>query len=116
MLIVMSRKIWNILFILFIIARFIFMIIYQVPKSLSSAIGTDPPPRNFTTINPYFYVLRHYSAYSQIRESVGYPNHDSTRDYCPTQGPIDVQDCRSQQGRQMQQSTGVTLFVTEETY
>ena len=39
-----------------------------------------------------------------------------SRDYCPKQGPIDIQDCHSQQVRQMQQSTGVTLFVTEETY
>ena len=38
------------------------------------------------------------------------------RDYCPKQGPIDIQDCRPQQGRQTQQSTGVTLFVTEEMY
>ena len=41
---------------------------------------------------------------------------NSFRDYCPKQGPIDIQDCRSQQGQQTQQSTGVTLVVTEETY
>ena len=38
------------------------------------------------------------------------------RDYCPKQGPIDIQYYCSQQGRHTQQSTGVTLFVTEETY
>ena len=38
------------------------------------------------------------------------------RDYFPKQGPIDIQDCRSQQGQQTQQSFGVTLVVTEETY
>ena len=36
-----------------------------------------------------------------------------SRDYFPKQGPINIQDCCPQQGRQTQQSTGVTLFVIE---
>ena len=32
------------------------------------------------------------------------------------QGPIDIKDCSSQHGRHTQQSTGVTLVVTEEMY
>ena len=39
-----------------------------------------------------------------------------TRDYWKKQGPIDIQNYRSQQGRQTQQSTGVNLVLTEETY
>ena len=31
------------------------------------------------------------------------PYHHTSRDYCPTQGPIDIQECFPQQGRQMQQ-------------
>ena len=38
------------------------------------------------------------------------------RDYCPKQGPIDIQDCRPQQGLYTKQSAGVNLFVTEGTY
>ena len=43
--------------------------------------------------------------YCKAHERVG------NRDYCPKQGPIDIQDCRSQQVQQTRQSTGVTLVV-----
>ena len=46
-------------------------------------------------------------------------SHSSGYDKLETiaqKGPIDIQECRSQQGQQTQQSTVVTLFVKEETY
>ena len=43
-------------------------------------------------------------------------NFGDRKDYSPKQGPIDIQECRSQQGGHTQKSTGVTLVVTEETY
>ena len=73
----LSRKIRNLLFILFIIARFLYVLISQVPESPSRAIIMDPFTRRFTTINTYFCVLRQYSTYSRRRGSVGYPHQDS---------------------------------------
>ena len=71
---VLSWKICNLLFILFIITKFLFYANFQVPTSSSRTILKDPYSRNFTNINTYFYNIFQYSTYSQRQGSVGYTN------------------------------------------
>ena len=74
---VLCHKTRNLLFILFIIAKLLYGLIYQLPKFPSRAIIVDPFTRSFTTINTYFYFLCQYYIYSQRQGSVGYPHQDS---------------------------------------
>ena len=76
---VMSQKSQSLLFILFIISKFLYMLISQVTTSSSWAIVKDPFPINLTSIRTYFYVLHQYSTYSQRRGSVGYPHQGSIK-------------------------------------
>ena len=72
----LSRKIRNLLFILFIIVEFLFLLISQVPKYPSSATVTDPLPRSFAVMSTYLYLLCQYYKYSQIRGSVVNPHQN----------------------------------------
>ena len=68
-------RIYN--FFLFIIAEFMYVLIYLVPNLPSCAIVKDPFTRHLTTVNTCLYVLCQYYTYSRIRGSVGYTHQGS---------------------------------------
>ena len=77
----LSRKIWNILFVLFYHYKISFYAKFQVPTYPSRATFKDTSPRFLANINIYLCVLRQYSTYSRRRGSVVYPNQDSVLVY-----------------------------------
>ena len=49
----------------FIIAEFLYVLIYLAPNFPSCSIVKDPLSQNFTTVTTYFYVICYYYTYSQ---------------------------------------------------
>ena len=73
----LSRKIRNLLFILFHQRKTSFYTNFQVLMPPSCAIVKDPFPRNFSSMNTYFHAIFQYYTYSQRQWNVGYHNQDS---------------------------------------